>query len=232
MLCYRFHVSLLFGGKGHQIRACGLCSTFVQGFTTVPRSSLYFQRACTSMCLLHAGFSYRTKANARTKLEQTLQVQFGGQNRGICALPLLGFLLLWFWYWPVVLIWLEMILLSAATMASTEPVVATMVPTGLTTVFTPQSACLSTYVLDSWVTFGIDGDTTGTSLYYLVGDFQVRSSIIEGKRAFACTPQGGILLGIPYFSPGLSCPLGWTTQPPEADDGTTTTVYCCPRYGI
>lgn len=104
---------------------------------------------------------------------------------------------------------------------------------GLTTVFTPRSACLSTYVLHSWFTFGVDDDTTATSLYYLVGDFQVRSSIIEDKRALACTPQGGgILLGIPYFSPGLSCPLGWATQPLEADDGTTSTVYCCPRYDV
>lgn len=100
--------------------------------------------------------------------------------------------------------------------------------TGLTTVFTPVSACISTYIFDRWSSDYEFNEST-TSVTYVDGFFRFRSTALSDGKTFPCTPHGGMLSGTPSFSPGLSCPLNWAIST-TLHVGERTTGFCCPMY--
>lgn len=113
---------------------------------------------------------------------------------------------------------------STATMASIQPDAETTA-TGLTTVFTPRTACLSTYIFDSWVPAGLNGEDTNITDVF--GVFRFKKSVFSDSSTSPCSPQGGMLSGTPSFSPGLSCPFSWAIYATH-NEGERTTGLCCP----
>ncbi len=93
-------------------------------------------------------------------------------------------------------------------MSFTPTTTTSVVHLPLTTTFTPDPSCLSTYV------------SNGTNTAFFLGP-------ISGS---ACYPSGWALTGTNYFSPGL-CPSGYvgaTTSLNSINTIVETIVDCCP----
>lgn len=122
---------------------CRECSTSVRDYTIAPRSSLYSQRPPTSLCLLHACFSWRAIADARTKSESIPEGPFwregrgerkekGGMTANLCHNSRR----------PYVCVFLTPEWISGSHSARTIQFPAVAMATGLTTACVPRSPCL------------------------------------------------------------------------------------------
>ncbi|KAJ0114238.1 hypothetical protein J7T55_010625 [Diaporthe amygdali] len=123
---------------------------------------------------------------------------------------------------------------ASATQTSTLATTLTITPNPLTTAFEPPSYCTQSY-LSNCQTDAVSGTLPCFVSVYPEG-------VCDSNGQSCYPPVPGVLDNTYLYSPGLSCPSGWSTawkevRTPTGEDEETT-AHCCPTgltvttYGI
>lgn len=123
---------------------------------------------------------------------------------------------------------------ASATQTSTLATTLTITPNPLTTAFEPPSYCTNSY-LSNCQTDAVSGTLPCFVSVYPEG-------VCDSNGQSCYPPVPGVLDNTYLYSPGLSCPSGWSTawkevRTPSGEDEETT-AHCCPTgltvttYGI
>lgn len=112
------------------------------------------------------------------------------------------------------------------TQTSTLTTTQTITPNPLTTAFEPPSYCTQSY-LSKCQTDAVSGTLPCYVSVYPEG-------VCDSNGQSCYPPIPGALENTYLYSPGLSCPSGWTTaweevRTPSGEDEETT-AHCCPTY--
>lgn len=113
---------------------------------------------------------------------------------------------------------------ASATQTSTLATTLTITPNPLTTAFEPPSYCTQSY-LSNCQTDAVSGTLPCFVSVYPEG-------VCDSNGQSCYPPVPGVLDNTYLYSPGLSCPSGWSTawkeiRTPTGDDEETT-AHCCP----
>lgn len=114
---------------------------------------------------------------------------------------------------------------ASATQTSTLTSTLTITPNPLTTAFEPPSYCTQSYLSNCQT------DAVSGTLPCFVSIYPQAVCDSNGQACYPPIP--GALDNSYIYSPGLSCPSGWSTawkevRTPGADEETT--AHCCPTY--
>jgi hypothetical protein len=113
---------------------------------------------------------------------------------------------------------------ASATQTSTLATTLTITPNPLTTAFEPPPYCAQSY-LSNCQTDAISGTLPCFVSVYPEG-------VCDSNGQSCYPPVPGILDNTYLYSPGLSCPSGWSTAWKEVRTPTghdeETTAHCCP----
>lgn len=113
---------------------------------------------------------------------------------------------------------------ASATQTSTLATTLTITPNPLTTAFQPPSYCTQSY-LSNCQTDAVSGTLPCFVSVYPEG-------VCDSNGQSCYPPVPGVLDNNYLYSPGLSCPSGWSTawkevRTPTGEDEETT-AHCCP----
>lgn len=115
---------------------------------------------------------------------------------------------------------------ASTTQTSTMSTTLTITPNPLTTAFEPPSFCTRSYLSNCQT------DAVSGTLPCYVSVYPQAVCDSNGQSCYPPIP--GALDNTYLYSPGLSCPSGWTTvleevRTPTGEDEETT-AHCCPTY--
>lgn len=113
---------------------------------------------------------------------------------------------------------------ASATQTSTLATTLTITPNPLTTAFEPPSYCTQSY-LSNCQTDAVSGTLPCFVSIYPEG-------VCDSNGQSCYPPVPGVLDNTYLYSPGLSCPNGWSTAWKEirtpGGQNEETTAHCCP----